>query len=884
MTEKVCNKKVSIVIPVYNAQEFLIACLSSLVDQSFDKDKMEVLTVVDGSTDGSLEICKEFAEKYNFFTVIEQENSGVSAARNNGIRSAHGKYIMFLDSDDTLTPETVKNVISFFEKHDDEIDAVTYPIQYITGKGTSSHWRYEKCLTETAVYDLAENPYICQSTMNICVRNRFENNIYFNTKLKMAEDQLFVTENLLRKAKIGFVKEACYKYLKHGDNQSNKGNHPYYALEQMFLLFEALLGYKSDYPKMSEYLQAMTLYNINWRMNQNLFYTHHLVGDEQKRAEMRYINVFNGLSNKTVLGFPVMSDAYKNYIIMKKTKDKPTAQSIDDKLLLIDTDGSILSESSSVDIGITRCQFEHNSDVFYMQGYIQSYAIDISGEIPELYINQDGINQKLPLYPSGRRCYKTDEITNNFWAFHYKVNITQNIKNIKIYVKFKEHMYPVKIDFQDTQPMQPKLKRNAVKGKKYAVKFINDSFEVCRRKSLGISKIMLSHLIYLLKNDRAALFKRLFCMVNRIGIFNKIWLYNDSYSTASDNGYVQFVHDFAKKDGIKRYYVYEREELIKGKFTPEQQKYLVKFRSGKHKRLYMRADKILTSFLNFNSYIPFTSRKSMTNFLDLVLPEIIYLQHGVMHAKVPNLYHKENSYLGDKIVASTVFEYENFTTRLGYRKEDVLTCGMPRLDLLKADPTKLKNKILFAPSWRAYLIGPLIDSSRITYAEFDSSEYFLKFNEFLNSSQLYEILEKYDLTVDVKLHPIFSCYRDKFKFTGNRVRLVDNAELDEYKLCITDFSSYIFDLLYLKKPIIMFMPDKEKFSAGLHSYREFYLPLNDGFGDYVESAEDCISAIKKLAENDFKTDKRYEEKVEQLFFTREPIHRDALYDAVYQKD
>lgn len=880
MTENNSAKKVSIVIPVYNAREFLSDCLNSLVSQSFNKSKLEVLLVVDGSKDGSLEICREFADKYDCFTVIEQENAGVSAARNNGIRSAHGEYIMFLDSDDTLTPETVENVTSFFDSHADEIDVVTYPIQYVTGKGTSSHWRYEKCLTHTAVYDLEQYPYICQSTMNICIRNRFDENIYFNTKLKMAEDQLFVTENLLRKAKIGFVKNAYYKYLKHGDNQSNKGNHPYYALEQMFLLFETLLSYKDEYPKMSRYLQSMVLYNINWRMNQNLFFAHHLDGEKQKESDARYINVFNGLGNKTVLGFPVMHDPYKNYIIMKKTEDKPAVSVSDGKLVLTDTDGSVLTESDSVDIGITRCQFEHNDDVFYMQGYIQSYAIDISGEMPELYVYEDGKGKCLNLYPSGRRCYKTDEVLNNFWAFHYKIKLTKDIKEIKLYVKFKGHMYPVRLDFQDTQPMQPQIKRNAVKGKRYAVKFSDGKFTVYGRNNPRINKIMLSHLFYLLRHDKAAFSKRVFCMLNRIGIFKRIWLYNDSYSTASDNGYIQFVHDFEKKDGIKRYYVYEKEELIKGRFTPEQQKYLVKFRSGRHKRLYMRAEKVLTSFLNFNSYIPFTSRKSMVNFLDLALPEIIYLQHGVMHAKVPNLYHKENSYLGDKIVASARFEYDNFITKLGYRAEDVIACGMPRLDLLKNDESKLKNKILFAPSWRAYLIGPLIDSSRIPYAEFDSSEYFVKFSEFLNSDELNALLEETDMTLDVKLHPIFACYKDKFSFKGDRVRLVESAELSEYKLCITDFSSYIFDLLYLKKPVIMFMPDKEKFTAGLHSYREFYLPLDDGFGDYVENAQDCIKAIKRAAANGFKTDKKYEKRVDVLFFTREPVHRDSLYDAL----
>ena len=154
------------------------------------------------------------------------------------------------------------------------------------------------------------------------------------------------------------------------------------------------------------------------------------------------------------------------------------------------------------------------------------------------------------------------------------------------------------------------------------------------------------------------------------------------------------------------------------------------------------------------------------------------------------------------------------------------------------------------------------------------------FYELLSSDKLAALLEKYDMTVDVKLHPIFNCYRDKFVFESDRIKIVDEVELAEYKLCITDFSSYLFDLLYLRKPVIMFMPDKEKFCAGLHSYREFYLPLNDGLGDYAENADDCINAISNCAENGFEIDKKYADKVDRFFYSRESGHRDALYNSL----
>ena len=116
--------RVTVIIPVYNVEPYLKDCLDSLVAQTIPQEDMEVLMINDGSTDGSLEICEQYAEAYENFKVLSQENQGVSAARNNGIRSAKGKYLMYLDGDDTLSEETVENVIDFFDEHYDEVDLV----------------------------------------------------------------------------------------------------------------------------------------------------------------------------------------------------------------------------------------------------------------------------------------------------------------------------------------------------------------------------------------------------------------------------------------------------------------------------------------------------------------------------------------------------------------------------------------------------------------------------------------------------------------------------------------------------------------------------------------------------------------------------------------
>lgn len=92
----------SIIIPVYNCEEYLSDCLDSCLEQDIPFDEYEIICINDGSTDGSGEILKEYSDKNTNIRVFTQQNKGVSAARNIGLDNAKGEYIMFLDGDDLI--------------------------------------------------------------------------------------------------------------------------------------------------------------------------------------------------------------------------------------------------------------------------------------------------------------------------------------------------------------------------------------------------------------------------------------------------------------------------------------------------------------------------------------------------------------------------------------------------------------------------------------------------------------------------------------------------------------------------------------------------------------------------------------------------------------
>ena len=112
------NPKVSIIIPVYNAEKYLKICLTSCANQTYQN--LEIITIDDGSTDNSLSILQDFTKKHPI-TIKQQQNSGGSAARNAGLKLATGKYIYFLDADDCLFPNSIELLVTAAENSNADI-------------------------------------------------------------------------------------------------------------------------------------------------------------------------------------------------------------------------------------------------------------------------------------------------------------------------------------------------------------------------------------------------------------------------------------------------------------------------------------------------------------------------------------------------------------------------------------------------------------------------------------------------------------------------------------------------------------------------------------------------------------------------------------------
>lgn len=119
-----CNKLVTVVIPVFNVEKYLSICLDSVISQTYKE--LEIIIVNDGSTDGCAQICNEYEKKDNRISVIHQTNGGQGKARNVALNSCRGDYIAFLDSDDCWDKKHIETLMNIIRRNDADIAICSY--------------------------------------------------------------------------------------------------------------------------------------------------------------------------------------------------------------------------------------------------------------------------------------------------------------------------------------------------------------------------------------------------------------------------------------------------------------------------------------------------------------------------------------------------------------------------------------------------------------------------------------------------------------------------------------------------------------------------------------------------------------------------------------
>lgn len=211
--------KVSIIIPVYNVEKYLEECLNSAVNQTLKE--IEIICVNDGSTDSSLEILKKYEEKYNNITIINQENKGLSGARNSGLNKAKGKYIYFFDSDDIIDLNTCKECYLLCE--DERLDILTFDAEvFYDNMNVKSNYKFnydrKNILRHDVMrgydyykYCILNNVYRSSACLQIFNKEFLnKNELYFYEGI-LHEDELFTIKATLLSNRISYIDKQFFK-------------------------------------------------------------------------------------------------------------------------------------------------------------------------------------------------------------------------------------------------------------------------------------------------------------------------------------------------------------------------------------------------------------------------------------------------------------------------------------------------------------------------------------------------------------------------------------------------------------------------------------------------------------------------------------------------
>ena len=265
------NVTISILMPVYNSQEYLKNTVQDVIDQSY-KD-WELILVDDGSKDNSKNICIELQKSDSRIRFISKENEGVSSTRNTALDNARGKYIAFIDSDDLVHKDYLKTLLSSMEKSNGQLAVCGFKERKISANGQVEELSRVFCPKEVIamedmkdlIMDFGNSGLLNPLWNKLYSREIIEkNNIRFKEEVETGEDFIFNLQYFRKIKNICFSKEELYYYIRRNNNSIT-----YQYIDNMYekgLEIHRLL---------EDFLKDMNFYNSK---NKYVLYGNHLMG------------------------------------------------------------------------------------------------------------------------------------------------------------------------------------------------------------------------------------------------------------------------------------------------------------------------------------------------------------------------------------------------------------------------------------------------------------------------------------------------------------------------------------------------------------------------------------------------------------------------------
>lgn len=260
---------ISVIIPVYNVEDYLQECLDSVAAQSIGMERIQVILINDGSPDGSEAVCLRFRDRWPDNVVyIVQKNAGVAAARNKGIELAEGKLTTFLDGDDKWSPDAFETACRAAEA-DPDIDVFSCKMEFFDAE-TGDHQLNYKYDSDRVIDILKDYDYPQLSSSSVFIRTDVVKDHRYTEGIRYSEDFRFINEIILETGRYMVLKDPVYYYRRRQSGssaiQSSVSAADYYipTVENVYKHLFALSSEK--YGEVIRYMQFCVMYDLRARL------------------------------------------------------------------------------------------------------------------------------------------------------------------------------------------------------------------------------------------------------------------------------------------------------------------------------------------------------------------------------------------------------------------------------------------------------------------------------------------------------------------------------------------------------------------------------------------------------------------------------------------
>lgn len=493
----------SIIVPIYNAEDNLEECIKSILCQSFGKERIQLILVNDGSTDSSKKICELYAsDNPEIIVYVEQENSGVSAARNKGLELSRGTYIGFVDADDVISSDTLDKVHRFFLNCSQKVEVVVVPVFNMGAKETP-HYLNGKFNNGTRVISLNRPVWNYVSTRvaqaffigDVARSHKFDEDItYF-------EDTKYVNEILSRTMLLGVVCGAKYFYRRF-EKDCNKQNislthsaeerREFYIDTPRDVSLAILANNKSDDGCVLKYFQFVALCEMRWRTFYNCAEESNVL-DPDDLIEYKKLckEILSYIEDETIIECDLFNGWQKTYLLSVKHSKNIREE------LKYDETGELLWKRHALFDAVKQFRIDLvNMSVFNAVAVIRAVVIGYITNDVRIYANINGQRIEMLTLVECARTSKYDVMDKSFeykrHIYEARVELKESISKIKFEYEIKDRIYKInKIGIssvEDIDSLRPVLR----KENGFYIRRFKDHISFYRSSPINATKVFLS--------------------------------------------------------------------------------------------------------------------------------------------------------------------------------------------------------------------------------------------------------------------------------------------------------------------------------------------------------------------------------------------------------